>query len=954
MSFSLKNFSKRQLEVITHVSGPLLVISGAGTGKTHVLTGRVLQLILQNNVPASQILALTFTEKAASEMKQRVMELLPLGHPEAEINTFHAFGEKILRESGHEIGMAPDYRLLGEADLWLFLKRHALEFPLHYYRTPTNPKKFLYVLQRYFSRLQDEDISPEQYQAYLEKRRKQAAGVEDPAAEEEWLKKHQELARCYTLYQELLLREGVVDYGGLISQTLRLLRDHPSLLREFSERFQYIMVDEFQDMNFAQSQIVNLLAERHQNIMVVGDDDQSIYKWRGASLSNIQSFEKAFPKAKKIVLSENYRSSQPILDFAYQMIQRNNPNRLEASESIDKKLTAKSSRKEHLPEIHSFGTVGEEVDYILDTARALIRKGQNTAILVRTNALARYFTEKLKLSDIVFQHFSSDAIVQKESVRDCLALLRVLCDPWDDLAVFRLLSLPHWGIPMEELLALTRRAKQRHSSLYELLAETEYDTLKILLSRLIEDSRTSKPSTILGIFLEESRYLEEARQSDDDKLHDIARFSELITRFEERHAAPRVQDLLEYIELLQESGGEARNDVTMLDPDALKILSIHGAKGLEFDAVFLPGLVQGKFPTITRREPLEIPQDLIPEALPQGDHHLEEERRLFYVASTRAREKLFLTYSENYEGRKQWKPSIFIAEAQESGKAVMKGRPKGTHQSQPSLELEEREHKPLSASQPADMPIKLSYSQIDTFQMCPQKFRYRYRDQIATPASGAMNFGISIHNTLRAWYELLKVQSELPEEEKILVLKHCFEKQWISGGYENRHIHDDQKEQAWSMLERYYEAEKNNLILPAYTEKAFTLKLSGTTLTGRIDRIDLLPDGTYEVIDYKTGEAKDFTVRELGNDVQLSLYALACRDALKLPVSKLSLYYLSELKKFSTTRTDKALDAFKNKLEESAIEIASSDFSPTPGFHCGFCDYQFICPAALSNAYAAA
>lgn len=968
MGFSLKEYNERQKQAVTHGNGPLLVISGAGTGKTHVLTGRIIYLINERKVPPESILALTFTEKATQEMIDRVERELSLGLEQPCIKTFHGFCDQILRERGHEIGLPVDFALLSEVDLWMFLKRHLPDFNLKYYRPLGNPQKFLHSMLQHFSRLQDEDILPERYEAFTARARKEAKDD----AEEECAEKYLELARAYGKYQSLLAANNVLDFGGLLFWTLRLFEKRPSVLAEYQKRFQYILVDEFQDTNFAQNKIVALLAAQHKNLFVVGDDDQAIYKWRGASLTNITYFQKLFPEAQKIVLNENYRSHQTILDLSYRIIQKNNPNRLEVSQSVDKRLlSAKPSRSEAkqitprrnvgatlqkdamqkyiIPEIHRFPSLDEEIDFVLLKAVRAMQQGKNTAILIRSNALAAPFIEKLKFAKFPYQHFSSSVLFTKPGVKDCLAVLKVIADPQDDQALFRLLSLSFWKIPMEKILTLIREAKQKCLPVFTLMAPEPFAPTKKLFDALIEYSRNHSVSEVLKVFFDQSNFLKNILEENNaETASDIALFSEKIKEFECIHLQKGVIDFLEYARMLEETGDRGSQEIP-LDPHALKILTIHGAKGLEFDAVFVPSLVHGRFPSIHRRDPFDIPNTLIQELLPETDHHLEEERRLFYVACTRAKQQLIFSYSDFYEGKKQWKPSVFIAEALETGKARAMGLV-GSH-SERIRARSQVGHRPIDrarkarAYRPLKLNIpKLSYSQLDTFRTCPLKYQFRYLFQVSVPMPAVVHFGSSIHNTLRDFYALLQKNPKLWEENLLPRLKALYEKNWIALGYESRSMQEDQKKRGWTMLERFYTREKSEKPIPKFLEKSFSLALGKITINGRIDRIDRLPDGTYEVIDYKTGSSE----KNLEKDLQLSLYALACRDALKIQVSRLSFYFLDGLEKVSTTRNDLQLDACREEIMACAKEISESDFSPAPGYHCRYCDYRLLCPVAMA------
>jgi len=327
-----------QLIAVTHGDGPLLIIAGAGTGKTKVITHRIAHLI-ENGVNPNQILALTFTEKAAGEMEERVDRLVPYGYSNVWISTFHSFGDRILRDNVLEIGLAPDFKVLSEAEKIIFLKEHLFELPLNYYRPLGNPIKYISAITGLISRLKDEDVGVEEYVTYADGLKKLVGETlvvshregtsPSPTAQGFGLEQQDELAKTYAKYQELMAKHGYLDFGDQVVLPLKLFRARPHILKRYQEKFRYILVDEFQDTNFAQFQLVKLLSERHKNITVVGDDDQSIYKFRGAAISNVLGFQKIYPDAKLITLTKNYRSCQPILDSAYRLISHNNPDRLE-------------------------------------------------------------------------------------------------------------------------------------------------------------------------------------------------------------------------------------------------------------------------------------------------------------------------------------------------------------------------------------------------------------------------------------------------------------------------------------------------------------------------------------------------------------------------------------------------------------------------------------------------
>jgi len=322
------SLNKEQLKAVRHENGPLLIIAGAGTGKTTVVTEIIKNLILKKNVKPSEILALTFTEKAAREMEERVDKIMPYGYTQMWISTFHSFCDRILRQEAIHIGLNPSYKLMTEAESILLLRTNLFKFNLNYFRPLGNPNKFLNGLLSHFSRLRDEDVSTEEYLKF-------AKNLNKDKLEKEEAEKTLELANAYKNYEELKIKEGALDFSDLITFTLKLFRTRKNILKQYQQQFKHILVDEFQDTNYAQNELAILLTGKEKNITVVGDDDQSIYRFRGSSISNIIQFKKRFPNAEIITLIKNYRSTKEILDKSYKLIQNNNPDRLEIKQKIN-------------------------------------------------------------------------------------------------------------------------------------------------------------------------------------------------------------------------------------------------------------------------------------------------------------------------------------------------------------------------------------------------------------------------------------------------------------------------------------------------------------------------------------------------------------------------------------------------------------------------------------------
>src|SRR5215470_1012716 len=384
----LDGLNDAQREAVTHDAGPLLIVAGAGTGKTTVVTRRIAWLISERKARPEEILALTFTDKAAGEMEERVDTLVPYGYADVEISTFHAFGDQLLRAHALEVGLTPDFDVLNRAEQVIFFRDRLFEFPLERYRPLGDPTRHIQAIITLISRCKDEDISPDEYRACAERLLAEAARRPDDGDLTDRAAQQLELALTYAKYQELMARAGAVDFGDQIAYALKLLRGRPHVLNVYQRRFKYILVDEFQDTNHSQFELVKLFAARHSNLCVCGDDDQAIYRFRGAAISNVLGFLDIYPDARTVVLTENYRSPQEILDAAYRLVVNNNPDRLEVRSGISKRL--RSAQEAGDPPHHRHYETGtQEADGVAalvhDRVAAGVWSYDDVAILVRSN-----------------------------------------------------------------------------------------------------------------------------------------------------------------------------------------------------------------------------------------------------------------------------------------------------------------------------------------------------------------------------------------------------------------------------------------------------------------------------------------------------------------------------------------------------------------------------------------
>ena len=1314
--------NEQQKKAVEFGAGPFMIIAGAGTGKTTVVTERIKHLIAKGLAQPQEILALTFTEKAAREMEERADTILPYGYTQMWISTFHKFCDRVLRSEAIHVGLNPAYRLLTDADATMLLRKHLFSFKLEYFRPLGNPTKFIGGMLQHFSRLQDEDVAPNQYIDWVNAKCQMpnAKSKQKLKNEEEELecKKYLELGNAYKTYGELKTKEGVMDFADLITNTLWLFRERPNVLKEYQSRFKYILVDEFQDTNIAQNELVALLAGRKQNITAVCDDDQclppsalietlngnvpirrirrgdvvvtavgkgylstsavshvhktkkkarfitlvtqsgvrveatdnhrffchvpgkkfggrffyvylmqrrnlgwrlgitddlaqrlklersadriiairaceseeearfyeavyalrygiptypfkprkrmvltgawlsklfqeidsekgaqqlakeigidltahhfalggvvrgnsarvkvivrmcfrrnrtkwakdrllinplvshrvqletssvstiaklraasipvtrakrgwkvgkqfanfaeaskfarrltlitqgifevkmdiakrnvsarfalvipagnifpgmhipvvkgrsviyeqvvkryesvrtqmvydleverthnfiansvvvhnSIYKFRGAAVSNVLSFRKHFPKATLIVLSKNYRSTQEILDASYTLIQNNNPDRLEAKEGINKRLVGERRQKGTPPKLLYLDRVENEADAVAKEIKRVQGTGyreRDFAILLRANNHAEPFVRAFIRHGIPFQFLGPGQLFRQPEVKDLIAYLQVLENFENSVALFRVLSMEFFGLNARDLAAIANFARKQNISLFEaceVMGEKTVGDIVSMIHRHLGLIIKETGGQLLYYFLQDSgmlkSILEHKAPIDEHKAANISKFFSKLKTYEAEHEDSSVSTILDWILLAMELGeSPLAGDTDWSQNDAVNILTIHSAKGLEFPVVFLVNLVSQRFPTMERHEQIPIPEALIKEELPVGDYHLEEERRLFYVGMTRARDLLYFTGACFYgEGKREKKLSPFVYEVLGTQEL------KADNQSDPQLSLLEwkKESEPSVSSKAKKLNITyVSYSQIETFRLCPLHFKLRYILGIPTPPSPALSFGSTMHAVMRQTYE--RVQAKEMVNKKIAL--ELLSKNWIREGYTGKRYEEEMKKRGERYLDEFLKKEFSRKANVLALEESFTVPITDgggrLRIGGKIDRIDALPGGKIEIIDYKTGRMS--TRREADTNLQLSMYAIAATEMhgaafqRKVEDLTLTLYFFDTQEKISTTRTAEQLAVEKQKIIDVVRDIESSDFRCSGNQLCATCEYHMFC-----------
>ena len=941
----MARLNDEQKKAVQHYQGPLLIIAGPGTGKTTVLTHRLAFLIQKKKVRPDQILAVTFTNKAAQEMEERVDNLLPFSCFDLRIGTFHSLGEEILRTHGLEIGLPIDFKVLDQRGSWLMMRQFWSRFHLPFFQPLGDPGPLISALLTHFSRCKDEGINPKQYQAFLQKKKAKGGNREE-------LRKMQDILRAYKTYQALLIENKALDFGDLINYSLLLFQKRPQVLKAYQKRWPFILIDEFQDTNRSQYRLVKLLAKPKNNLTICTSGDQAIYQWRGASFSNVFQFTKDYPKTKLVVLKKNYRSRQEILDLSYQFIKLNNPHRLEFQINqkknwpVDNQLVAAKKGKAII-EALQFSRQAEEVKGVIRKIRDLLKEvsPHDIAILARTHQTLRPFEEALQQAGIEYQSFTAEGLYHQPMIVNLLSYLQVLDNHFDDAALYKVLNLPFWQIKTETLSRLIFYQQKRGKSLFQGLVEIgnqvsplEQEKLRSFRARIEKYAkmlREKKISEVLVRILDETGWLKWlVAQTEEKDLIWLNKFFDRLKEFESNFPHHQLHDFLLQVEMIRDEGGfEDQKIDPQKGPEAVKVMTVHASKGLEFEYVFLVGLINQRFPSSRRSDPLPLPEGLVKEKISPGDLHLEEERRLFFVAMTRAKKGLFFTWADDYGGSQRRRPSRFL---QELGFKAKISKPDDK-----SVKLKQEKRKKLDRKL---LPDHFSYTQFLTFQSCPRKYKFTHLLKLPSRGGPSRSFGTTLHHTLEIFLKNYVLDPQFSASwEKLQAI---YQENWLDDWYDSEKRRQEYFRKGKKQLKLFwkdFQKHPPKIYIQQgqpFLEKNFLLPLGAYSIQGKIDRIDVLEDGV-EIIDYKTGKAR----QKLGldNKRQLLLYQIAAEEVFGLKPKKLSFYYLEDGSKLSFLGSEKEKEKTKEKMLQTIQEIQKSSFSAKRSPLCRYCDYRRIC-----------
>src|SRR3954470_24737680 len=1049
----LDGLNRSQRGAVTHPGGPLLVIAGAGTGKTRTTTTRFAWLVEEGAAP-DEILALTFSSPAAAEMRERLEGLIESPYEDLHVSTFHAFCSRLLADEALGGGIDPFSSPVTPADRLALLLERLEELTIRHHEIRGNPAPLLASFVPRIARLKDEMVSCSDYRAYAERLIDEAGEADDAARAT--AARELEFARLYADHDRLLGERGALDFGDLIVRAFRMLHEKPHVRERLSRRFRHVLVDEYQDTNFAQGMLLRLLVEEHKNVTVVGDDDQAIYRFRGASQKNLLDFREEFPEATEVRLERNYRSGRRILTAAHAVV-------APAPERIDKRLTGRGGGSVRFWRCRSERAQAQAV--AAEAERLVVKEGISPAevcVLVRSvKNEGQVVASALEERAVPFRLVGSAAYFQRAEVRDVLAWLRLLADPNDSGAVVRALSRPPIELRSVDIARLTQLARRRKLDMPSAigaalegpqLSQEGRDRVLQFLRIHKAASRASdemRPEAFVHRLIEwiglRRRQVFAAQADTVERLVNISKLADLAIAYMAREPDATTRDFTRYVAAVAEAGLPEDEAVPPVLPSAVRVMSMPAAKGCEWDHVYVLGLSAARVPGQYRPDFAAVPESLLkefpatpidPRAVHEGDV-----RRLVHMVMTRARRGLVLAWAEGAEPGVPPRPSALYDAAREaiSGEEELHeeqlfGPAEGLHstfrmmrdelldtvsevggrlsemrldtyldvsgsivrylellkvaalierskQGQSVAEAlpevndllmqeatagqrdlfrqsalddylrdaeadERRRAAAIAAGSDSSLEpfiprrgdgLMLSASDIETYRLCPLKYKFARVFRIPQEPSINQRFGIALHQVLERYH-----QGGGGTLEQLMQL---FEASWRRCGFGDANDDRQYRQRAIAALRRYWELDQEREGQLISVERSFAFKIGPHLLRGRVDRVDRLPDGTHELIDYKTGKPK--TAADLREDIQLSVYQMGAREAWGLETSAQSYYYVLDNQKVPVEHSEEELKRVRGAVTEIAEGIMKHSFEPKPSPElCSFCDYRIVCPAA--------
>jgi DNA helicase-2/ATP-dependent DNA helicase PcrA len=972
---------ERQQKAIEHLLGPMLVVAGAGTGKTTVLTRRIARLIREGHARPGEILALTYTDNAAREMHERVQaELHGIDAAGLRAMTFHRYCNELL------IGNGEGFGVLDDKDLWIYLRKRLRDLHLNYFIRAANVTQFLDDLLDFIRRCHDELVGPEKYEAYVRRLelgelpvpRVSKSKDADELSDDEILGRCREIAVVFRTVERMLQDENLGIFSHMITRAFHLLQRAASLLAQERERARFILVDEFQDANFAQVKILSALAGEERNVFAVGDPDQAIYRFRGASSAAFGLFHRNFPGARMVVLEKNQRSTTPILQCSFALIEENPPvftglpkgaGEL-AAEPIYRRAPLKSAREERAQQ-EGKPLLGSPVEVvplsakdfesadiiamIQEKRRQLRCRWKDFAILYRSHFHRDELARELGEKGIPFAIENMDVLDTPE-IRDLLACLGAVDSTADAASLLRVSALPRFGIDPEKFRAAMRAVPRDQpptgaATLAVLLREIEGGLAVLDALRKTREEITrkgAKSHAALEIIIRDFGF--------DRNSPPLRALMKFVSEWEKKALTKTgdVGELLDYLRYFR----EARGAVCLQSDDGedtVRLMTAHAAKGLEFPHVFIIRATSNSFPSSYKEPLVEFPQDLRdPDSVGEGDGkvlHEQEERRLFYVAMTRARDSLIL-YGKQGTGRDKTPPGFTRELLKHPGL-----RHSLSHRAARAFQVDLfAQEAPLPGvvsrtaewlALPPAFPLnRLSATAVESYEICPLQFKLEREWRIPRDVPAAMQYGAAMHRVLRTYFDAIRQERPLTEEELIDLFRSDFAQLVIDDPYQRELYEQQGVQQLRDFLSTQRQRSAPKVL---HTEEHFEVHVGKATVAGRIDRIDDLGDGRVAIVDYKTGKPR--AQEDADESLQLSIYAIAAREKWGYAADRLVFYNLEENSAVSTARDKLQLDQARAKVQDVADRIEAGQFNPKTGYHCRFCPYRSLCPATEKPLY---